>query len=350
MTYGYEKGAASRIPIRVERCHADAHHRRAAGHLHRDAVQPHLQRRPRGPRSPRGCRWSRGCGPLDALPGARGERPVLAERLLRTVLGLLLVAVATLGVGIPSGRAETGVDAWLRYPRIRDAAVTVQYSQLPAVVVVLGDSPVLNSAREELLRGIAGMLGRSLRVESRLPAESAIVLGTADALESASLGEPRAIAPDGFHIHVRATNSALRRTTNSTKAERFVVAGGTDRAVLYGVFALLRLIGLHRSLDDIDLREQPSAPIRWVNQWDNLDGTIERGYGGRLRLLRRWARPGGPVAGERLRAAAGVARLERLLRQQRQRRYATAHGRVPSGAGPPGRNVPAVGRSSGAGG
>ena len=27
--------------------------------------------------------------------------------------------------------------------------------------------------------------------------------------------------------------------------------------------------------------QQPSAPIRWVNDWDNLDGTIERGYGGR---------------------------------------------------------------------
>ncbi len=184
----------------------------------------------------------------------------------------MVVAIATLGVGVPSGRAETGVDAWLRYPRIREAAVTVQYTQLPAVVVVLGDSPVLNSAREELLRGIAGMLGRTLRVESHLPAEPAFVLGATADLERAHLAEPRALAPDGFHIHVP--------TTSSAKAERLVIAGGTDRGVLYGVFTLLRLIGLHRSLDDIDLNEQPSAPIRWVNQWDNLDGTIERGYGG----------------------------------------------------------------------
>ena len=27
--------------------------------------------------------------------------------------------------------------------------------------------------------------------------------------------------------------------------------------------------------------EAPSSPIRWVNQWDNLNGTIERGYAGR---------------------------------------------------------------------
>ena len=27
--------------------------------------------------------------------------------------------------------------------------------------------------------------------------------------------------------------------------------------------------------------ESPAAPVRWVNQWDNLNGTIERGYAGR---------------------------------------------------------------------
>src|SRR5207244_1246513 len=33
----------------------------------------------------------------------------------------------------------------------------------------------------------------------------------------------------------------------------------------------------------IDLNESshPHAAVRWVNQWDNLDGSIERGYGGR---------------------------------------------------------------------
>ena len=34
-------------------------------------------------------------------------------------------------------------------------------------------------------------------------------------------------------------------------------------------------------MDPLDERTTPYAPIRWVNQWDNLDGSIERGYGGR---------------------------------------------------------------------
>src|SRR5205085_1308831 len=32
---------------------------------------------------------------------------------------------------------------------------------------------------------------------------------------------------------------------------------------------------------DLNGMETPAAPLRWVNEWNNLDGTIERGYGGR---------------------------------------------------------------------
>ena len=60
-----------------------------------------------------------------------------------------------------------------------------------------------------------------------------------------------------------------------------VVIGGDDRGVLYGAFALLRKIALGEPIGALDDKQAPYAPIRWVNQWDNLDGSIERGYGGR---------------------------------------------------------------------
>ena len=73
-------------------------------------------------------------------------------------------------------------------------------------------------------------------------------------------GPAAQIEPDGYSIH---------KINGLT-----VITGSTDRGVLYGAFAYLRDGG-------IDEKSNPSAPIRWVNQWDNLDGTIERGYGGR---------------------------------------------------------------------
>src|SRR5215467_5614630 len=76
--------------------------------------------------------------------------------------------------------AETGRDAWLRYAPLDDAVSRQYRGSLPAIVVSLGNSPVLANAQQELTRGIRGMLGRTERIAqpADLPIESAIVLGT----------------------------------------------------------------------------------------------------------------------------------------------------------------------------
>lgn len=185
---------------------------------------------------------------------------------MRPFLTLLLFAAAVAG-----SRAETGHEAWLRYPPIQDAAVRQQYASLPAVVVVTGDSPILLTARDELIRGVQGLLGRTLRIERTVPtSESAIVLGEASALP-ASLAIEGDLAPDAFWL-----------TTREVSGHRcLVIAGANPRAVLYGTFALLRKMALHDRVDAVNERQIPYAPARWINHWDNLDGTIERGYGGR---------------------------------------------------------------------
>ncbi|HUK92019.1 MAG TPA: glucosiduronase, partial [Blastocatellia bacterium] len=48
-----------------------------------------------------------------------------------------------------------------------------------------------------------------------------------------------------------------------------------------GTFALLRMIALGRPLTQIDTMVNPYSPVRMLNHWDNLDGSIERGYAGR---------------------------------------------------------------------
>jgi alpha-glucuronidase len=152
--------------------------------------------------------------------------------------------------------AETGRDAWLRY--------SPQSSpELPAVLVTIGNSPLMISARDELLRGIRGMTGKTLRLESAMPNENAIVLYVADNLPAYEV--------DTYRL----------KTVHSGNFENITIAGTYDRGVLYGVFALLRKIALGESIKDLDERETPAVPIRWVNQWDRLDGSIERGYGGR---------------------------------------------------------------------
>src|SRR4029079_2545029 len=60
-----------------------------------------------------------------------------------------------------------------------------------------------------------------------------------------------------------------------------VIAGESDRAVLYGVFAYLRKVALGQLSADLRERSAPLAPVRWLNHCDSLGGTMERGYGGR---------------------------------------------------------------------
>jgi alpha-glucuronidase len=169
--------------------------------------------------------------------------------------------------------AEAGHPAWLRYDSISDAAARHRYDNLPAAVVTLSDSEVIVAARQELIRGVRGMLGRTLRAENHLPQESAIVLGTFPEVEAALPGVRfSSNIPDDGYILKMAEAHGLRF---------LIVTAANERGVLYGAFALLRKISLREPLSQLDVRETPFAPLRWVNEWDNLDGTIERGYGGR---------------------------------------------------------------------
>jgi alpha-glucuronidase len=147
---------------------------------------------------------------------------------IRNVTGFAILACA-------AAHAESGYDAWLRYSSSGSAPV----------ITVVGNSALLESARQELARGF------------RTPKAETIVLG----------GVAANLKPDGY---------SLKRVDG-----KIVVTGADDRGVLYGAFALLRKAALGESLARLDEKSEPHVPVRWVNHWDNLDGSIERGYGGR---------------------------------------------------------------------
>jgi alpha-glucuronidase len=189
-------------------------------------------------------------------------------RLLAAIFGLSLFTPTF----VLDARAETGYEAWLRYAPLEKASAN-KYEAFPRNVVIARDSVILESAQQELIRGIEGMLGVSVSPVPSQAGGRAIVLGAIKNLRDRvpGLHPSRELAGEGFWL-------------KSTKVHGFdclVVAGGDERGVLYGVFALLSKIARGENIDQLDEIQQPYAPIRWVNQWDNLDGSIERGYAGR---------------------------------------------------------------------
>jgi alpha-glucuronidase len=185
-------------------------------------------------------------------------------------IALALLAVATASRSM----AETGYDAWLRYSPVTEN-VAKTYQWLPEQVVLLNDGLVAKSAAEELTRGLKGLLNKRLSRRAKLDSAPAIVLTTRSALEHEkskwNAHSADQLQGDGFYLKVVDENGK----------KSLVVVGATERGILYGVFSLLRRIGMQEPVDAIDVCESPAAPIRILNHWDNLDGTIERGYAGK---------------------------------------------------------------------
>ena len=53
-----------------------------------------------------------------------------------------------------------------------------------------------------------------------------------------------------------------------------------NNGLLYGVFHILRMIAMEQSLAEADMTCVPDNRFRMYNHWDNMDGSIERGYSG----------------------------------------------------------------------
>lgn len=58
------------------------------------------------------------------------------------------------------------------------------------------------------------------------------------------------------------------------------ISASEDRGLLYGWFHLLKLVKTGKLIKGTAIDEAPAMKIRMLNHWDNMDGSIERGYAG----------------------------------------------------------------------
>jgi alpha-glucuronidase len=206
----------------------------------------------------------------------------LAVLLLPLFASSIVVAQTPLGPGEP---------AWLAYRPVRAAAVFPGGG--PDTIVELGHSELENSASHELALGWRGMLQYEPRVVSGADARAkqAVVIGTQAEVTAwrTSGSNSKPLAPEAYRLY--------------RDGGVLVVEGGDAHGVLYGTFALLRLIAEERPLSALNESSTPADSIRWTNEWDNPNGTIERGYAGPSIFFE-----GGKVRADLSRAAA-YARL-----------------------------------------
>ncbi|GGH15587.1 alpha-glucuronidase [Sphingobacterium alkalisoli] len=68
--------------------------------------------------------------------------------------------------------------------------------------------------------------------------------------------------------------------TISSSGRGLTICAGEEIGLLYGAYHLLRLQQEGKDLQRIAIEEIPDYDVRMLNHWDNLDGSIERGYAG----------------------------------------------------------------------
>ena len=183
---------------------------------------------------------------------------------------IALIVLSLVGFSICC-TAATDLDAWLRHEPLAPANAK-KYQHLPSQVVVMGDSPILKNAEAELLAGIPKLTGRSLSSAAAVSGNAIVlVILTQAQMLVPGLSPRQGLTSDGYWV----TRAKIH------KADCLLITAVTERGVLYGAFGLLRKIAQGESVDRVDEVQNPAARVRWIDQWDNLDGSVERGYGGR---------------------------------------------------------------------
>lgn len=202
-------------------------------------------------------------------------RRAFVQRGLAGVAGLSLprsVAESSPDAPLPPLSPEDGYKLWLRYADPGDVAE--RYRRTVTHVVVEGASATAEVVRKEFTTAATQLLGRPIRSAPDI-SDGAVVVGTHEnSPVIRQLGWQTDLAKAGREGYVI-------RTATLNDRRILAVASEGEVGSLYGAFHLLRLMQTAQPIDNLRLFERPRIQLRLLNHWDNLDGSIERGYAGR---------------------------------------------------------------------
>lgn len=149
------------------------------------------------------------------------------------MISRILLGLFFCGCGLFAS-AENGTNLWLR-----------QEPSCQATVVCDIASPIIDVARKEL-----ASLWKGGKVILRISADR----------EHYGLGD------EGYTIR--------------SAGNDIILESSAEKGLLYAAYHLLRLQAEENDCKNLNISESPLYEYRILNHWDNLDGTIERGYAG----------------------------------------------------------------------
>lgn len=127
------------------------------------------------------------------------------------------------------------------------------------------DALIQNSVKE-LQEAFAGMVGRGLTLRQD---------------SSAGTGAAQACTAEGREIRL-VHREGMKAESYHLYCEKgdIVIEASDSRGILYGAFDLIRQVKMENPLHTLERTNAPLMPMRMLDHWDNMDGSIERGYSG----------------------------------------------------------------------
>jgi alpha-glucuronidase len=137
-------------------------------------------------------------------------------------------------------------------------------------IIIPSDNSIIVNAANELKTALDKMLFVSLP----------IINTTSDDIVKANI-----ILQVVESINLKNEDENLHKASNEAfcvyyESGNIYINALSEKGILYGVFAFIRYIQDKNNIEECYINESPVNPIRMLNHWDNIDGSIERGYAG----------------------------------------------------------------------
>lgn len=150
--------------------------------------------------------------------------------------------------------ADDGYRLWLKYNLLKNTPQKAEYKRFTNFIDnQFGESIIVNTAQKELKNGLVGMLGIALQSSSKK-------------VRGIVLKKDLTIPKEGHKIQNIGGN--------------IIILAQMDKGIFHGVFDFLRQVQTESSISTINISSSPKIQLRMLDHWDDVLGTIERGYTG----------------------------------------------------------------------
>jgi alpha-glucuronidase len=182
-------------------------------------------------------------------------------------------------------RSEDGYRLWLRYDKVDPPLVLAKYRAQVSSIYFSSTSPTLEVAKQELLNGLAGLLGKAIP-ETKSPGAGALLVITRDAnnpLQTHTIEElflKLGIDNQALNKEIPGSEGFIIQSVTVYKKPATIILANSPAGALYGAFHFLRLLQTRQDISKLNITSTPRIELRILDHWDNLNRSVERGYAG----------------------------------------------------------------------